>query len=88
MGEDYFCETAIKNVFAAFLSSGEFLDNDLLWDGKGCLATSGCCLRVDGQYFIKQLETKTSDPIDVRICTFHSANIEDVAIELIEIYVQ
>ena len=86
VGEDYFCETAIKGSTTGL--AGQLLDNDLLWDGKGCLATSGCCSRVDGPYFIKQLETKTTDGIDVRICTNAAGSGEDIAVELIEIYVQ
>ena len=86
VGEDYFCETAIKGSTTGL--TGQILTNDILWDGKGCLATSGCCSRVDGPYFIKQLETKTTDDIDVRICTGAAGSGEDIAVELIEIYVQ
>ena len=91
VGGDYFCESA--NEDSGFEPSTilfqHLFDNDPLWDGKGCSdAASDCCSRVDGPYFIKQLEAKTTDPINIRICGSNSITSTDYAVELIEIYVQ
>ena len=90
VGEDYFCESAYEGGDPGSTIE-QFFNNDLLWDGKGCLDTgSECCSRVDGPYFTKQLEEKTRNPIDVRICGLNLLGAADYAIELIEIilYVQ
>ena len=93
VGKDYFCESAQEGdiTFTDDVTSlyGQFFDNDPLWDGKGCSdPASDCCSRVDGPYFIKQLEEKTTDAIDVRICGLRPITATDYAVELIEIYVQ
>ena len=89
---DYFCESALEdevtNVnLGNFLGTLHGIDNPL-WDGEGCAESSTCCSRIDHPYFVKQLDVPTSDPIDARICLFSNSIIEDVAVEMVEIYVQ
>ena len=72
--------------------------NNPLWDGDGCAESSMCCSQINHPYFVKQLDIPTSDPIDARICVdnFDSnydvvladAIREDIAVEMVEIYVQ
>ena len=88
VGNEYFCDTAIEienTDFGPFSST--LLDDNPLWDGEGCAESSTCCSRIDHPYFVKQLDVPTSDPIDARIC-LRDPNVDDIAVELVEIYVQ
>ena len=91
VGEDYFCESAIDadltgiGVLTQF--DNTFFFRECLWDGEGCADTSTCCSRIDHPYFIKYLNSATSDPIDLRVCN-NAAAAEDFAIEQIELYIQ
>ena len=51
-----------------------------LWDGTGCSTTS--------PYFVKTLAQSTTDDIEMRLCRDELSSDEDVAIEVVEIYVQ
>ena len=88
VGEDYFCESSIErpSSLAQFLTT--FFFRECLWDGEGCADSSTCCSRIDHPYFIKDLDTPTSDDIDLRVCNGGPASQENFAIELIELYVQ
>ena len=78
-----FCESARDGPR---FDKGFFID-DPLWDGMGC-ANSTCCDINTLPWFIAELETATSDDIDLRLCMDQPESDEDVAIELWEIYVQ
>ena len=85
--EDYFCESLI-DVADPSGAANAFIFRECLWDGEGCAASSTCCSRIDHPYFIKELDTPTSDDINLRVCNANIAAAEDYAIELIELYVQ
>ena len=85
VGEDYFCEAAIEQFFSSIASDTLHASN-LLWDGKDCGTQGDCCTRLSHPYFVKQLEKPTTDDIDLRMCTGNGN--EDVALELVEIYIQ
>ena len=53
-----------------------------------CADTSTCCSRIDHPYFIKDLDSVTSDSIDLRVCINDADAVEDFAIEQIELYIQ
>ena len=55
--------------------------NDPLWDGDGCTAPNPCCSFNNPPWFYKQLPQPTTDNIEMRVCK------EDVAIEIVEIYI-
>ena len=81
VGEDYFCESGnTGNGGPLGIVAG-----NILWDGLGCISNSDCCSRIDHPYFVKHLETVTSDNIDMTIC---SKAAQNVALELVEIYVK
>ncbi len=82
IGNDYFCETGTKKI----IEEGKFYKKDPLWDGKRCGPTSSCCQFNSPPWFCKELPQPTTDDIQVRVCTNQST--EDVAIELIELYLQ
>ena len=86
VNNDYFCESGL-NETPSLLG---FHANDPLWDGAGCSNTSSCCSFNNPPYFIKELPSPTSDPIEARLCEYndYTSEFEDTPIEFIELYVQ
>ena len=82
VGDDYFCESGVNVGDASF----QFYPDDPLWDGENCKANSSCCS--GPPYFIKHLSATTTDNIEARICLNEASTNENIAIELIELYVQ
>ena len=74
VGNDYFCESGIHSEwnFDYILYS-----NDVLWDGQGCTSTSTCCQFNSPPWFTKNLPTRTTDDIELRICVEHTPSTED-----------
>jgi hypothetical protein len=85
VGEDYFCETGHNSIHVP--ENGKFYP-DPLWDGTGCSPQSTCCTFNTPPWFYKQLPQPTTDDIEMRVCTDEPRNTEDIAIEIINIYVQ
>ena len=83
VGEDYFCEAPIEERGTA---AADMLHTNVLWDGENCGTHGNCCTRLSHPYFVKQLEQPTTDDIDLRMCNANGN--EDVALELVEIYIQ
>ena len=77
VGRDYFCDTG--NSWPS-----QF---DPLWDGAGCGPRSTCCSFNNPPWFYKQLQP-TADDIEMRVCRNYASSDEDIAIEIVEIYVQ
>ena len=74
-------------------SVGHFINNrlyrdDPLWDGAGCGPLNTCCSFNNPPWFLKQLPQPTTDDIEMRVCRDQLVNDENVAIEVIEIYIQ
>ena len=88
VGEDYFCESGINEYWVLLRHRFLFYPTDTLWDGEDCLPSSTCCSQHNPPYFIKQLPTPTTDAIEARICLHGSARIANIAVELVEMYVQ
>ena len=84
VGNNYFCETGddTPNV-----ELHRFYDDDPLWDGQDC-HNSTCCAFNHPPWFHVQLDSPTTDDIEVRICGDQGTGDEDSPIELLEIYVQ
>ena len=83
VGEDYFCESGNTEAWIH-----TFYPNDILWDGEDCLPRSTCCSRRNPPYFVKQLPTSTTDDVEARICLDEVSSNENIAVELVELYVQ
>jgi len=62
-------------------------NGDPLWDGQGCGPTSSCCSFNSPPWFNVRLPNSTTDYIEVRICG-SGTNLEDVPIQLMELYVK
>jgi hypothetical protein len=85
VGDDYFCETGNRGDNLPI--DGQFYP-ELLWDGEGCGSQSACCTFNTPPWFYKQLPQPTTDDIEMRVCTDEPRNTEDIAIEIIDIYIQ
>ena len=87
VGNDYFCESGVNEPWDG--SRHRTLhSNDPLWDGENCLSNSTCCSLHNPPYFVKQLPTPTADDIEARICLYPSSQSANIAVELVEFYVQ
>ena len=84
VGNDYFCDTAVVSGF----NNLAFYDTDPLWDGAGCGPQSTCCSFNNPPWFYKPLSQATTDDIKMRVCRDQDRSEEDIAIEIIELYVQ
>ena len=84
VGNNYFCETGddTPNV-----QLHRFYDDDPLWDGYDCHNTT-CCTLNGPPYFTVQVDSPTTDAIEVRICGDQRTGDEDSPIAQLELYVQ
>ena len=88
MGNDYFCESGVNEPWDWDRHRRTLHSNDPLWDGENCLSSSTCCSLHNPPYFVKQLPTPTTDDIEARICLSSPSHNENIAVELVELYVQ
>ena len=84
VGNDYFCDTGSISIF----QRNTFYGDNPLWDGAGCGPESTCCSFNSPPWFYKHLPCPTTDGIEMRVCRTDVASGEDIAIELIDIYIQ
>ena len=85
VGNDYFCESGLHS---AWNFQYVLYPSDVLWDGQDCTSTSTCCQLNNPPWFTKNLPNATTDDIELRICTNYEPSVEDIPLELIELYVQ
>lgn len=87
IGNDYFCESGAGTK--RYLSAGlSFYGTDPLWDGAGCIGNSKCCSFNNPPWFYKQLPSLTMEDIEMRVCSDEGMDSEDIALSLVEIFVQ
>ena len=85
IGNHYFCE----NVQAAISGNAYvFVLENPLWDGAGCRGVSECCSFNSPPWFHRKLQEPTMEPIVMTVRLDEPAHNEDLAIEVIDIYVQ
>ena len=85
VGNNYYCESGNPTQNWR----GQNFPNDKLWDGEQCSSEGTCCTGTNTlPWFTVNLESPTSDDIEVRIIGTESTTNEDTPIELLEIYVQ
>ena len=78
MGEDYFCDSG--NEMYTPTEAG--LQTDSLWDGTDCL----CC--DNPPWFYKQLPQPTNDDIEMRVRRDEGSTNENIALEIVNIFIQ
>ena len=86
VGEDYFCESGY--VLGSGIPEYILHSNDTLWDGRDCHSSSTCCSLHNPPYFSKTLNQTTTDDLELRMCLYGSANYNNIAVELVELYVK
>ena len=86
VGEDYFCESGYVAGRGKELYT--FHSNDTLWDGRDCHSTSTCCSHHNPPYFTKPLSQTTTDDLELRMCYYDSPKSNNLAVELVELYVK
>ena len=84
VGNDYFCDSGHRYTTSP---PQTYLTNDPLWDGAGCVSGS-CCTFNSPPWFCKTLPHHTTDNIELCICMSYHLSDEDVAFELVDLYVQ
>ena len=85
IGNHYFCETVQA---ATSGNSYVFVLENPLWDGAGCRGVSECCSFNSPPWFHRKLQEPTMEPIVMTVRLDEPAHNEDLAIEVIDIYVQ
>ena len=91
VGNDYFCESGyVWPGRDRYIPNSIYVlhSDDPLWDGQGCISNSTCCSLNNPPCFTKTLATPTTDDLELRLCFYHHSSYEDVAVELIELYVK
>ena len=83
VGDDYFCDTGSPTSY-----SDIFYYEDPLWDGAGCGPLSTCCSFNNPPWFYKQLPQHTTDDIEMRVCRDQEASNEDIALEMVDVFIQ
>ena len=87
VGQDYFCEAGNERNESAI--AGKLLSDDPLWDGTRCFkAGNPCCSFNSPPWFYKQLPSCATDNIAMRVCRDSENGNEDVAIAIVEVYIQ
>ena len=82
---EYFCESGTENGWGQF---GVLYPEDPLWDGEGCPENSNCCRLNNPPWFCKDLGRQFRNDFEVRLCGDEERGNEDIALEIIELYVQ
>ena len=83
IGNHYFCDTGTVTA-----SAGKFYENNPLWDGSGCKGKNECCSFNNPPWFYRKLLDPTEEPILMKVRLDERPHNEDLAIEIIDIYVQ
>ena len=87
VGNDYFCES-VATPSNWNVNAFRFYPNATLWDGQVCEGGGSCCQLNNPPWFTKNLTTPTTDGIELRLCQYNDKTVSDVALELLELYVQ
>ena len=86
VGEDYFCESGYE--YGSGIPEYIFHSNDIHWDGRNCHSTSTCCSLHNPSYFTKTLNQTTTDDLELRMCLYDTGIYDNIAVELVELYVK
>ena len=82
---DYFCES-VATLDDWNGNEYRFYPNNALWDGQDHL--NACYGLNNPPWFNKTLPVPTTDDIELRMCFTNGGSVANIAVELVEIYVQ
>ena len=83
VGNNFFCDTGED-----YHRKKIFHRQDPLWDGVGCGRENMCCNLNNAPWFYTQLQSSTTDDIDMRVCRDEANTDEDIFVEVVELYTQ
>ena len=84
VGNNYFCDTDTSSM----AQPGVFYNKNPLWDGQGCKGTNICCSFNHPPWFYRKLPGPTTEAIVMKIKSKRNPPTEeDIAIEVVDIYV-
>ena len=84
VGNDYFCESVLSHASWQY----RVFPNAPLWDGQVCEGGGTCCKFNNPPWFTKNLTSPTTEDIELRLCMFLTSHSSNIALELLELYVQ
>uniref|UniRef100_A0A1X7U7U0 Fibrinogen C-terminal domain-containing protein n=1 Tax=Amphimedon queenslandica TaxID=400682 RepID=A0A1X7U7U0_AMPQE len=86
------CSPGSTQQVPSFIGSNYYCEGgsaDPLWDGQDCLPIeTNCCSSTYLPWFYRNLNTATTDYVELRVCGDQSTGDEDVPVGLYEIYVK
>ena len=82
VGQDHYCESVTHYTLPQ-----RWYTNNTLWDGKDCYPGSSCCDNPLAPWFRRTLQEKTTEDIEVRWCNGNSHHLQNLGIELLEVYI-
>ena len=85
VGNNYFCESTRPE---SAIGGYRFHPYALLWEGGFCEGGGRCCRFNNPPWFFKNLTYPTTDDIELRLCLYSQSSSSNVALELLELYVQ
>ena len=85
VGNDYFCES-VATVDNWNVDQYRLYSDNALWDGQDLL--NSCYELNNPPWFNKTLPAPTTDDIELRICANNDVSGTNIAVELVEIYIQ
>ena len=88
VGTDYFCESTRTECNWHAVDRFCLYPDATLWDGHVCEGGGTCCQLHNPPWFTKNLAIPTNDSIELRLCMEEGSSVADVALELLELYVQ
>ena len=88
VGSNYFCESTRTECNWSADDRFRLNPGALLWDGQVCEGGGTCCKLHNPPWFTKTLDIPTNDSIELRLCMRDGSSAANVALELLELYVQ
>ena len=83
VGNHYYCESGDVGSPAAL-----YYLSDPLWDGIGCGTGNECCAQIGMPWFYRKLPVSVGEDFEVRICKDDVHQDEDIAVEMLQIYIK
>ena len=87
VGNDYFCESVVAPS-SSNISPFRLYADATLWDGQVCEGGGRCCQLNNPPWFTKNLTAPTADGVELRLCLANTVTYGDIALELLELYIQ
>ena len=84
VNNNYYCESGATDHPS---SESTYFFSDPLWDGSGCSTNNNCCSNELQPWFYRNLESSTTDDIEIRLCV-PPAWKGDVVVDQLELYIQ